>query len=870
MSSRVVSASGVGERRYSSAGRLSDYPPVVKPRPLPRSAIQTHPSPSWRRFLPSCSNSLLFIVITLSCLSTTSLSILLALIAAPIVTSLMLTCLALAVMFVLTESSALGIWHHNRESENRFWIVVTLLFTASLFFAPDSPLGFGLSHRWLAVCLMLAAALFVNHYDRQLSRTSLLRTPHLRRVSSVLLIDQQKAKDKLRIVSDALEALDYRFVLLKGIRSASITAAETAIVQAFEEASPDELNYIVTNVNLSLCLYKLKDRDILVWKSGSLLSRTRLIHLLCITKLPLLHTAARVSIIDALMNLRLKAHIHAEDWICNVICNTRGRALTRLKTACDAKGSISNLHKLVFRDISNLRIRQQILAHIAHEASLLSSSPHATHRRKILSDVDDTLFSSGGKFPAGIDASFPVRTVYPGVLSFYKELDLGLSLTGDWSSGRLGNLVFLSARPHVYKDKAESKSYLHFEQLRVQAGIGLHCVPTLLAGSLDSGWRMVFRGDFAALARTKYDNFLQFAALYPEFAFVFIGDNGQGDVMAADLMQQRLGDRLEAVFIKLCQPVHLTPGWSLQARERWRRFVFFQTFVGAATEAAKAGLIHSSAVLRIGSHAISRLLEMKDVLNVTDFDARRREMNADIEQANAFLLQRQLALLPFIRSESQYPIGAHVWTLFGLGQIADYEPVNSVYKVQLLEWTLADASHPVLHQHSSEVDLVVVGSPGSRVWTPFGTGVLLSIRNPGSIHCISLTSWNATLPGETAAPPYAKAFLQASECRQIIAAVGELVFCHPFGYGVVTRYRPEDGVYEVELRLSGELSIGAQHAKDSKAVAVSAAGKAVKGKARPVVVERKARRRGSMLYTVGTGMRRVDEEERKNRSCVVM
>ena len=212
-------------------------------------------------------------------------------------------------------------------------------------------------------------------------------------------------------------------------------------------------SYLVTNVNLALLLYKTKDRDILVWKS-SLLSRTRILHLLCITKLPLLHTAARVNLIDALMNLRLKAHIQAEEWIANILVNTHGRALIRLKTACDAKGSISNLHKLVFRDIHSAAVRQRILTHIAQEATALQAEEakrgQKVVRRKILSDVDDTLFSSGGKFPAGLDASFPVRTVYPGVLTFYKELDLGVSDTGEWSSGRLGNLVFLSARPRQF------------------------------------------------------------------------------------------------------------------------------------------------------------------------------------------------------------------------------------------------------------------------------------------------------------------------------------------------------------------------------------------------------------------------------------
>ena len=88
--------------------------------------------------------------------------------------------------------------------------------------------------------------------------------------------------------------------------------------------------------------------------------------------------------------------------------------------------------------------------------------------RKILSDVDDTLSSSGGSWPAGMDTSYPKKTVYPGVLGFYRELDIGTSGqfhvryfckllppppgSEVWDDLRVGNLVFLSARPHVYKD----------------------------------------------------------------------------------------------------------------------------------------------------------------------------------------------------------------------------------------------------------------------------------------------------------------------------------------------------------------------------------------------------------------------------------
>ena len=47
---------------------------------------------------------------------------------------------------------------------------------------------------------------------------------------------------------------------------------------------------------------------------------------------------------------------------------------------------------------------------------------------QVVSDIDDTLMSSGGHFPAGRDTRYPQKCVYPGVLSFYKGLDTGFAL----------------------------------------------------------------------------------------------------------------------------------------------------------------------------------------------------------------------------------------------------------------------------------------------------------------------------------------------------------------------------------------------------------------------------------------------------------
>ncbi|KNC83938.1 hypothetical protein SARC_03832 [Sphaeroforma arctica JP610] len=55
-------------------------------------------------------------------------------------------------------------------------------------------------------------------------------------------------------------------------------------------------------------------------------------------------------------------------------------------------------------------------------------------KTKVLSDVDDTLVCSGGDRIAGIDFSIPRKALYPGVLLFYRLLEMG-------DTGSAGKLI---------------------------------------------------------------------------------------------------------------------------------------------------------------------------------------------------------------------------------------------------------------------------------------------------------------------------------------------------------------------------------------------------------------------------------------------
>lgn len=192
----------------------------------------------------------------------------------------------------------------------------------------------------------------------------------------------------------------------------------------------------------------------------------------------------------------------------------------------------------------------------------------------------------------------------------------------------LGNLVFLSARPHVYKDKSEMKTIAKFEAIRREKG--MYQVPALLSGALSSGMKSL-SGDYRPLGLQKFANFDEYAQLFPEHKFVFVGDNGQGDVIAAERMFEEYGAQMDACFIHRIQPIEQTPGYGsgsdggsggtgredeeetpARALQRWaeHRIYFFDTYVGAALIAAQHGLVHTSGLRRVALRVFADFLEI--------------------------------------------------------------------------------------------------------------------------------------------------------------------------------------------------------------------------------------------------------------------
>ena len=455
--------------------------------------------------------------------------------------------------------------------------------------------------------------------------------------------------------------------------SESTLALERKVLATLRSTTTDELNYLVRRLELGNLFHTLRDH-----LSARQHHRTELLTLLCDRRLHELKVRSRAMLLHGIQLARMPGR-----WAAAVLCGTQGEALTQLKNLCDSKGDIHSLHKLVFEDLKGKSsrdsgsggsgddddissrkntkrgrrgqgdggggddndaeqdcdcVREQVIAHIAKEGEEVQHTVSRRRRgghehsdrlllgrlngRKVLSDIDDTLFSSGGRYPAGCDDAFPSHVLYPGVTAFYRELDLSIEGASAWerrARESCGGLVFLSARPKVGRDhKVERSSHRQFRRYRQQRM--LHTTPSMLAGSLSAGLAMMGGGDLGPTAAKKFANFKEYASLYPEYKFIFIGDNGQADVAAAELMTDAFGDRIEAVYIHQVKPIEQTFGYEgPHTLDKWQHMGvhFFSTYVGAALHAA-------SVVTVLGANATASPKLVGTVATIYDGGGQKR------------------------------------------------------------------------------------------------------------------------------------------------------------------------------------------------------------------------------------------------------
>ncbi|MBL8633411.1 MAG: hypothetical protein JNM40_09295 [Myxococcales bacterium] len=287
--------------------------------------------------------------------------------------------------------------------------------------------------------------------------------------------------------------------------------------------------------------------------------------------------------------------------VTKVLLATHGEDLMRLKRLIEHGPDRSTLHELIYQQISDDVLRQAILAHLVRESRSELTPPSHPPREKVrvLSDIDDTLYSSL------CDERFRRRTLFPGVLEFYRALSIGVR-AHDSSVQAKGDVTFLSARPRELASLSYSSTLnpLFAAHSSIIGGYSLLPAPRAYSG---------IGNVHEVQAFAKFRNFVQYAALYPEADFVFIGDSGQGDLLSGELMLYHQPERLRAVFIHQIvtgQSHGMFCPYPRSVKDMDQgisHLVFFDTYVGAALQAFEWGLISEESLLAVAQATVRTL-----------------------------------------------------------------------------------------------------------------------------------------------------------------------------------------------------------------------------------------------------------------------
>jgi len=267
--------------------------------------------------------------------------------------------------------------------------------------------------------------------------------------------------------------------------------------------------------------------------------------------------------------------------------------------------------------------------------ALLRSSPCV----QVVTDIDDTIKSSGGVALAGIplggvDTSFARGACYPGVFCFGAEIS-GHPLRLRRKAP--APMAVLTARAKEFRWALELKQSDKICQGFTRAGDACGYsdwgIGPVLYGSVQEwicqerkGWR-------------KYENFKLLLAgnTDPTLRYVFIGDNGSSekDLEAAEMIVGEYPSAMQAVFMHAVsgqeQPAPLPEDTSIGGVP----LRYFRTYATAAVKATRLGLLSHTAARRV-LRAIEADMQA-DPVNIAPGSPNERLLHQELAEAHATL-----------------------------------------------------------------------------------------------------------------------------------------------------------------------------------------------------------------------------------------
>ena len=231
---------------------------------------------------------------------------------------------------------------------------------------------------------------------------------------------------------------------------------------------------------------------------------------------------------------------------------------------------------------------------------------------QVISDVDDTLKSSGGVTVAGvalggIDVQYERGDFYPGVAQFMLELSLRQSDGTVVTDTPPPKVAILTARAEEFKVALElketSKLAIAFREAGEEMNIANWGLGPVLYGSV-AEWIVQNRKGLR-----KFSNFERLLQQDPTgtiLQYIYVGDTGELDQEAAETMLREYPQVVKAVFLHVVSDLP-NPEVPTPKLINGRPILFFRTYVGAATMATQLQFMDEQGLQRVIAAAVAKL-----------------------------------------------------------------------------------------------------------------------------------------------------------------------------------------------------------------------------------------------------------------------
>ena len=242
-----------------------------------------------------------------------------------------------------------------------------------------------------------------------------------------------------------------------------------------------------------------------------------------------------------------------------------------------------------------------------------SSPPRA--RFRVVTDIDDTVKSSGGKnifgvYLGGVDTQFKRGTFYPGAFQFSWELSKYNRMLKE---AMVPKVAVLTARAREFKFalalKPTTKIVKRFRRQGLAMGTKDWGIGDVLYGSVVE-WVLQERKGIR-----KFNNFKLLLDKDERLnggrkqRYVFIGDTGEKDEEAGVSMINTYPDRMRAMFLHVVADTkdHTKVVPPSDRTLKGVPIFYYRTYVGAAVKAYSAGLLDKAGVRRVVKVATAEL-----------------------------------------------------------------------------------------------------------------------------------------------------------------------------------------------------------------------------------------------------------------------